>query len=161
MEMYKLTDIRPIQLNDLVRIGKQQDGGYVIAQRQIDKTEILLSFGISTDWSFDKDFLHRKECRLYAYDYSVSARILQKHIIKSLCLVVYHLAALDFHTAKERIGFAMEKMIHPFQQFFNPTQNRHFFKKYLGNHDNDEYVSVSTVFSAHISTPPPPQYIDL
>ncbi|MDR2407244.1 MAG: hypothetical protein LBE13_03915 [Bacteroidales bacterium] len=160
--MYKLTDIKPIQLNDLVRIGKQQDGGYVITRRQLEKTDILLSFGISADWSFDNDFLHkaraeRRGVSLYAYDYSVSANILRKHIIKALFFAMYKFATFDFKTAKERVAFAVEKMIHPFPCFFNPAKNRYFFKKYLGNHDNDEYISVDTVFSTHLK----PQVKDL
>jgi hypothetical protein len=155
-KMYKLTDIKPIQLNDLVRIGKQQDGGYVIAQRQLDMTETLLSFGINSDWSFDKDFLRKageERVSLYAYDYSVSSHILQKRIIKALFSAVYKFATLDFSMAKECVGFAVEKTVHPFQCFFTPAKNRYFFKKYLGSHDNDEYISASTIFSTHVKSP--------
>jgi hypothetical protein len=149
--MYQLKMIRPVQLNDLVRIGKRQDGGYVISQRQLDGTKVLLSFGISTDWSFDDDFLHRSNnVALYAYDYSVSAHVLRKRIVKSLCSAIYSIFTQYFHTAKERISFATEKILHPFQRFFNPAKNRWFFKKYLGNHDSDEYVSVNTVFGTHL-----------
>jgi hypothetical protein len=151
--MYELTDIKPIQLNDLVRIGRPRDGGYVVTQRQLDKTEILLSFGINSDWSFENDFLHKRgACRLYAYDYSVSSRILQKRIIKALFSAMHKVVTLDFNAAKERIGFAVEKTIHPFQRFFNPAKNRYFLKKYLGSHDHDEYVSVDSIFR-HIYPP--------
>jgi hypothetical protein len=151
--MYQIKIIKPILLNDLVRIGKQRDGGYVITQRQIEKTEILLSFGISTDWSFDHDFLYRaNDVTLYAYDYSVSARILQKRILKSLCSAVYKFISMDFHIAKECIDFAIEKTFHPFQRFFNPNQNKHFLKKYLGNHDDNEYISIGSIFSTHIKS---------
>jgi hypothetical protein len=61
--MHQLKNIKPIQLNDLARIGRQQDGGYAIFQRQLDKTNILLSFGINMDWSFDNDF-YAKEASL-------------------------------------------------------------------------------------------------
>jgi hypothetical protein len=152
--MYKLTDIKPIQLNDLVRIGRSQDGGYVITQRQLDKTEILLSFGINSDWLFESDFLHKRgACRLYAYDYSVSSHILHRRIIKALFSAIHKVVMLDFNAAKERIGFAVEKTIHPFRRFFNPAKSKYFFKKYLGNHDSYEYISVDTIFDAHIKLP--------
>jgi hypothetical protein len=152
--MYKLTDIRPVRLNDLVRIGRQQDGGYVIAQQQLEKTETLLSFGVSTDWSFDNDFLHKtSNVALYAYDYSVSSRILQKCIVKALFSTVYKFATLDFNMAKERMEFIVEKTIHPFNRFFDPAKNRFFFKKYLGNYDSEEYISVSSIFSTHVQHP--------
>jgi hypothetical protein len=155
--MYKLTDIKPIHLDDLVRIGRQQDGGYIITQRQLDNTVILLSFGISTDWSFDDDFLCKAgksgEVYLYAYDYSVSALIMQKHIVKFLFSAMCKVVTLDIKSAKERFGFAFEKIIHPFQRFFNPSKNRYFFKKYVGNYDNDKYVSIGTIFNMHVKHP--------
>lgn len=69
--MYKLEQIKPIQLDDLVRCGNKYDGGYVLSQRQIDKTKVLLSFGINADWTFEYDFSKRNpSVRIYAYDYS-------------------------------------------------------------------------------------------
>jgi hypothetical protein len=60
---------------------------------------------------------------------------------------------MDIKATKERFGFALEKISHPFQCFFNPSKNRYFFKKYLGNHDNDEYISVDTVFNTNLKLP--------
>jgi hypothetical protein len=95
----------------------------------------------------------RRGISLYAYDYSVSARILQKHVVKALFSAMYKLITLDFNTAKKCIDFAFNKIIHPFQCFFNPAKNRYFFKKYLGNHDNNEYISIDTIFNAHVKFP--------
>jgi hypothetical protein len=155
--MYNLTDISPIYLNDLVRIGRAQDGGYVITRRQLDNTEVLLSFGISSDWSFEKDFLRKADrtgkISLYAYDYSVSAYIMRKRIIKAFRTSIGKLVALDFNTANANFRFAFWKVIHSFERFFNPAKNRYFFKKYLGTHDNNEYISVAEIFNIHVKDP--------
>ena len=44
------------QARDLVRIGKKYDGGYLVSQSDIEKSEILIGLGINDDWSFEIDF---------------------------------------------------------------------------------------------------------
>jgi hypothetical protein len=46
---------------DLVRVGKNYDGGYLIDTNSFKKAENLVSLGISDDWSFEKDFYLRKK----------------------------------------------------------------------------------------------------
>ena len=48
--------LRPINWKNLIRIGKDNDGGYVIPYEIISKTDVLLSYGINKDWSFEKYF---------------------------------------------------------------------------------------------------------
>jgi hypothetical protein len=55
--MLELKNYCPIELNDLIRVGRNLDGGYVISKRQIEKASLLLSFGINDDWSFEEDFV--------------------------------------------------------------------------------------------------------
>ena len=37
----------------LIRLGNNNDGGYVVEENSIKNSEILLSFGLSDDWSFE------------------------------------------------------------------------------------------------------------
>ena len=37
----------------LCRLGKNNDGGYLIGPKSIENTETLISFGISDDWTFE------------------------------------------------------------------------------------------------------------
>jgi len=48
--------LRPINWKNLIRVGKDNDGGYVIPYEIISKTDVLLSYGINKDWSFEKYF---------------------------------------------------------------------------------------------------------
>ena len=77
--MYAIEKYRPIALDDLIRLGDKQDGGYVISKRQIEQTETLISLGISGDWSFDTDFTKIKDVYLYAYHYSISLELFRKY----------------------------------------------------------------------------------
>jgi hypothetical protein len=47
---------RPKGLYDLIRIGKENDGGYLVGKNSVLKSEYLISFGINDDWSFEEQF---------------------------------------------------------------------------------------------------------
>ena len=46
---------------NLTRLGRGNDGGYLIPKEDIERSEILISFGINDDWSFEKDFYSQKK----------------------------------------------------------------------------------------------------
>ncbi len=48
-------EFKPKGLFDLVRVGKDNDGGYLICKKSLKETEYLLSFGISDDFSFEEN----------------------------------------------------------------------------------------------------------
>jgi hypothetical protein len=60
--------LQPFYCAELVRLGKDHDGGYLVNRLDIEKTNHLLSFGIGTDISFEKDFIGLNNCPLSAYD---------------------------------------------------------------------------------------------
>ena len=46
---------------DLVRIGRNYDGGYLVCKKDIDETEVLIGLGIGDDWSFESNFVSLKD----------------------------------------------------------------------------------------------------
>lgn len=55
-----------------VRLGRQNDGGYVVLGKGDKNYDILLSFGISNDVSFEMDFNRMyPECKIYCFDPTV------------------------------------------------------------------------------------------
>lgn len=63
---------QPFYCPDLVRLGKSNDGGYLVNSKDIVKAQRLLSFGIGTDWSFEQDFVAINDCAVDSYDASVT-----------------------------------------------------------------------------------------
>lgn len=63
---------QPFYCADLVRLGKANDGGYLINSLDISKTRHLLSFGIGSDWSFESDFVNINDCAMDSWDASVA-----------------------------------------------------------------------------------------
>lgn len=55
------------------RIGRNRDGGYVIAWDDQLKYDLFISGGISNDISFEEDFINKygKDCEFLAYDGSI------------------------------------------------------------------------------------------
>lgn len=64
--------LQPFYCENLIRLGKDHDGGYLVNKKDIKKTKKLISFGIRDDWSFEEDFFNIKNCPIDAYDGSVS-----------------------------------------------------------------------------------------
>lgn len=53
----------------LVRLGANHDGGYVVAVKSLDNSTSLISLGMASEWSFDTDFLsYRKSIGYVACD---------------------------------------------------------------------------------------------
>lgn len=64
--------LQPWLCDNLIRLGKAHDGGYLVNYPDILATDLLLSLGIDTDWSFEQDFLSlTRSCILHAYDDSL------------------------------------------------------------------------------------------
>ena len=57
---------------DLIRLGSNYDGGYLVERNSIFKAQYLYSFGISTNWDFEQDFININYVSIYAFDGSIS-----------------------------------------------------------------------------------------
>ena len=64
--------LRPLQVPELVRLGRNFDGGYLVDRRCIGDAECLVSIGINDDWSFEKDFRIRSPAPIIAIDATTS-----------------------------------------------------------------------------------------
>ena len=76
--------LKPLFKTDLIRIGKKNDGGYCIPNSSLKKTSILYSFGLSDDWSFEKEFKEKSGAKIVCFDHSVTLVFWIKRFIKDL-----------------------------------------------------------------------------
>jgi len=147
-QRYNIQNLRPIELNDLVRIGRSRDGGYVVSKSQIERSQILLCFGINHDWNFEWDFVKNKDVILHGFDYSISEEMfcnsaIKKKMFEFLKLVFFKRRFLE---ASRVLKWIISKKRFPFSKMFNERENRFFHKKFLGNADNDQFISVDGAF---------------
>ncbi|MDR2406551.1 MAG: hypothetical protein LBE13_00335 [Bacteroidales bacterium] len=145
---YNLKNYCPIQLDDLVRIGRNFNGGYVLSTKSIEVTETLLSFGINDDWSFEKEFTKRKECKLYAYDYSVSLSRFKKDKEKFFRHMLFNLFFLRVKTGQmyHSLWKYYDQLSEGFAKFFNNPEH-FFFEKYIGQYDDEKFVCFDTIIN--------------
>lgn len=69
----RLADFRPVACESLVRIGSANDGGYVVPLVAVKAADALLSFGLSYDWTFERDFNKQNpRALIHCYDHTVS-----------------------------------------------------------------------------------------
>lgn len=59
---------KPSKNFDLTRLGRSNDGGYLVTINTIMETETLISFGILDDCSFESDFQKRKVVDICCFD---------------------------------------------------------------------------------------------
>ena len=82
---------KPLYEYDLIRLGKDNDGGYLIGLSTVKKTETLISLGIHDEWSFEKDFQklnHKTKIFLYddilSYSFLIKKFLSAKYIVNSI-----------------------------------------------------------------------------
>jgi hypothetical protein len=133
--------LKPVTSNDLIRIGRKYDGGYLIQEQAIINRKILVSFGVNDDWSFENDFLQiNPDSHIYLFDRSVS----YIQIVKLLLKNIFHLPNIHplFNSFKAFFGYHL---------FFN-KKNVHFYPLYVGRNVLDESKSLIECFDL-IKTP--------
>jgi hypothetical protein len=65
--------LAPVKVPNLVRLGKDFDGGYVLNKDSMTASDSLLSFGINDDWSFEVDWKKIKpKDKIHSYDGTIS-----------------------------------------------------------------------------------------
>ena len=52
-------EFKPGGFYDLVLLGKNNDGGYLVCKNSIDVSNCLISFGINDDFYFEEDFIKK------------------------------------------------------------------------------------------------------
>ncbi len=71
--------LNPYKVKNLVRLGKNNDGGYIVNAIDINNTKNLISLGISFDYSFEEDFLKmNNKTNVRTYDGSVGFKYYRK-----------------------------------------------------------------------------------
>ena len=123
-------EFKPDGLYDLVRLGKNNDGGYLVCKNSIEVSDCLISCGISDDFSFEVNFKNKKNIPIFAYD-STSTNIffLKKILINILKIKLKNLFKGIYNFIKFKI-------------FFNNKSN-FFFKNKIGKGGDAGSVYIS------------------
>jgi hypothetical protein len=148
-----LSGLKPKFLNDLIRIGRMFDGGYLVNERAIRTSRYLLAFGINDDWSFEEDFLKRNsDLQIYCYDFSVSKTAFRAKVLHALNGVigiefVVFVMALRRKKIRERLAVLKQSILTYFRfNAFLKKSNIHFYSKGISNERTGSFITLSDVF---------------
>ncbi len=79
---------------DLIRLGRNHDGGYSIPKQSLSQTKLLYSFGVNDDFSFEKEFYNKTGAKIICYDHAISWKFFVKKFLlgdfKSLIKYINH-----------------------------------------------------------------------
>ena len=84
--------LKPIHKYNLIRLGKKNDGGYLVEKESLFNSKGLISFGLNYDWSFEKDFFQNNEIPIHCYDptvkYSSIKKFSRKYLLKLFNIIL-------------------------------------------------------------------------
>lgn len=126
------TVLQPFQSNNLIRLGQDNDGGYIVENEDIEKSDSLIALGISDDWSFEEDFYTQKPCPILAYDGSISSNRFLKSGLKTLRFPSRFQAALGLLRTWKR-----------YNSFF--VGNKNHYEAFVGQ-PSPQSVSIGDIF---------------
>jgi hypothetical protein len=128
---------------ELVRFGKDNDGGYLIEKNSIINSEILISAGISWDFSFEEDYLKKVNKKVCCYDHTLNF----KHYFTTWMLI-FLTRILKFSNFL-KIKSAFNNMLKPLklQKFFKNKQVE-YFNLGIGL-KNEKILELNEILSNH------------
>lgn len=113
-------ELKPKFDYDLIRLGTNFDGGYVVERSSVLNSQYLYSFGISTNWDFEMDFINLNQIELLALDGSIDLEFWNKLIKEKI--------------KKLSLSKAL-KIIFQKRKFYKFFSEKNFISKYIGGND--------------------------
>ena len=141
--MLNKSQLRPVRIDNLVRLGRDNDGGYIIPKIILDKCDGLLSYGINKDWSFEKDISkYDTILNIHCYDHTLTISSLFKFSIKSVFVSLFRLLTLD----KIRLKKSFEGIV-CIPNYFSFFQKNiiHYKKRILDKNNNGNISILKTI----------------
>lgn len=135
-----LNFLAPTIIDGLIRVGQTNDGGYVIPECLIKETDVLVSLGVSDDWSFDEHFKKLNPIiQIHAYDHTISRIVFVKRLVFSIGKLCVGKSSLDHTRARLRL-------LKSYGTFFTGAV-RHYQERVHNRHDLSYDVTLDKIFS--------------
>ena len=138
----ELNFLAPYKLDNLIRIGKSDDGGYLVPETLINNVDMLISFGISTDWSFEEHFKKlNSKLVIHAYDHTISGKKFYLSARKLRGLINILLGRQTLQKFKKNID-----LNNSYKNFFQSSAT-HFEERINNRIDRPNDANLDKVFS--------------
>lgn len=130
----------PCPQQTLLRMGVNKDGGYIVNEKLINNSNILISFGMGDEFSFENDFLKKNEKnKVFIFDYSINHKIYIKNILKIIRRI------LKFKRRYSDLIMILNTFKN-FRKFINKDKVKFFSKKITNNVINKNDINLKKIF---------------
>jgi hypothetical protein len=138
-----------LKIDDLIRVGRNFDGGYVISEALMKQSSVLLSFGINDDWSFEDDFYLKSGVRCYGFDFSVEKNTFLRRAFEQIRFFFGDMLkrrTIDFKRLRESkhqfgLYFAFRSFI----------KKNHFFSCGLDSYSHGHFKSLDDILKEYLN----------
>lgn len=137
-------DFRPDGTFDLVRLGRDADGGYLVEPHSIQQAGHLIGMGLSTDWSFEASFARQNSAPIDVYDHTVTTAFWRHGILTRI-------AKTFLLTAGIEEAFRAIRLYWDYRRFFR-GDHRHFIER-IGA-ERQQATSLSRAFARRQGSAP-------
>lgn len=120
---------------DLIRLGRDHDGGYLVDLQDVVRSDGLISLGINDDWSFERSFFRRHPVPIEAYDGSVDFRSFLRRAVRD-----------SLRLNHPRIALRSVRILMDYVWFF--SGRRRHLKYFVASTDLMPQVPMAEVFRA-------------
>jgi hypothetical protein len=118
--------LKPNYKYDLIRIGNNADGGYLVEKNSYNKTDFLIGLGINDDWSFEKKF----NKPFIGVDNQISFKFLFKKLLSTL---------IKFYTPN-----GLRNIINYFKKIiYYLNNNKNFINAFVSNYNSNDNSIIS------------------
>lgn len=121
----------------LTRIGSRNDGGYVVPLDAVKAADALISFGLSHDWTFERDFKkHNANVVIHCYDHTVSLATAFEYSVRQLVRTLVQFRPRSLRKVFTWIDYIV---------FFRADKTH--FKQRIWRDNQDNSATIEDVFS--------------
>lgn len=118
--------LKPDYKYDLIRIGNDGDGGYLVERDSHNNSDFLIGLGINDDWSFEKKF----NKPFIGIDNQISLKFLLKRLLSKV---------IKFYTAN-----GLKKIIFYFKKIVYFLKNKKYFiNAFVSNYNSNDNSIIS------------------
>ena len=113
--------LKPDKKYDLIRLGQDNDGGYLVEKESIEISNCLVTLGLGYDWSFEKDYSKIRKKKIYCYDHTVNYSSVKKLCRKFIASYIFRIFKPKY-IFKKKFFYYLKKnvfLFHDYKKFFN------------------------------------------
>jgi len=121
-------EFKPKNEYELIRLGQDNDGGYLVDKKSIEDSKSLITLGLGYDWTFEKNYYDIQGSPVYCYDHSVNYSAIKKRCRKFLSSYFFRIFKPKYFLQKNFFKFVLRDifLFRDYKKFFSHNDVKHY-----------------------------------